>query len=57
MAGNGPRGGATFYSDVRVPDLARIGGVDEGWNVMKVALVYERGFGSATSLEQTPAPS
>jgi alkylation response protein AidB-like acyl-CoA dehydrogenase len=38
-----------------VPDLARIGGVDAGWNVMKVALVYERGFGSATSLEQTLA--
>jgi alkylation response protein AidB-like acyl-CoA dehydrogenase len=38
-----------------VPDRARIGGVDEGWSVMKVALVYERGFGSSTSLEQTLA--
>jgi hypothetical protein len=46
---------ATFYADVRVPDSARIGGVDDGWNVMKVALVYERGFGSAASLEQTLA--
>jgi alkylation response protein AidB-like acyl-CoA dehydrogenase len=46
---------ATFYADVRVPDSARIGGADEGWNVMKVALVYERGFGSAASLEQTLA--
>ncbi|MGA2831269.1 MAG: acyl-CoA dehydrogenase family protein [Streptosporangiaceae bacterium] len=46
---------ATFYAGVRVPDRARIGGVDEGWSVMKVALVYERGFGSSTSLEQTLA--
>jgi alkylation response protein AidB-like acyl-CoA dehydrogenase len=46
---------ATFYSGVAVPDSARIGGVDEGWNVMKVALVYERGFGSAASLQQTLA--
>jgi 3-oxocholest-4-en-26-oyl-CoA dehydrogenase alpha subunit len=46
---------ATFYADVRVPDSARLGGAGEGWNVMKVALVYERGFGSAASLEQTLA--
>jgi len=46
---------ATFYADVRVPDSARIGGVDEGWSVMKVALVYERGFGSAASMELTLA--
>jgi alkylation response protein AidB-like acyl-CoA dehydrogenase len=44
---------ATFYSDVRVPDSARIGDVDAGWSVMKVALVYERGVGGAASLEQT----
>ena len=44
---------ATFYSDVLVPDSARIGGVDAGWPVMKVALVYERGVGGAASLEQT----
>jgi 3-oxocholest-4-en-26-oyl-CoA dehydrogenase alpha subunit len=46
---------ATFYAGVRVPDSARIGGVDEGWSVMKVALVYERGFGSAASMEVTLA--
>jgi alkylation response protein AidB-like acyl-CoA dehydrogenase len=46
---------ATFYADVRVPDSARLGGAGEGWSVMKVALVYERGFGSAASLEQTLA--
>jgi hypothetical protein len=41
----GQRTNATFYSDVRVPDAMRIGGVDEGWRVMRVALVYERGGG------------
>ena len=46
---------ATFYMDVRVPDSARIGGVDTGWSVMKVALVYERGVGGASSLELTLA--
>jgi alkylation response protein AidB-like acyl-CoA dehydrogenase len=44
---------ATFYDGVRVPDSARVGGADEGWGVMKVALVYERGFGAMASLEQT----
>jgi alkylation response protein AidB-like acyl-CoA dehydrogenase len=44
---------ATFYAGVRVPDSARIGGVDQGWSVMKVALVYERGVGSPGSLELT----
>jgi alkylation response protein AidB-like acyl-CoA dehydrogenase len=38
-----------------VTDSARIGGVDQGWDVMKVALVYERGVGGAASLEQTLA--
>ena len=46
---------ATFYADVRVPDVARIGAVDAGWGVMKVALVYERGVGSTASMEQTLA--
>jgi alkylation response protein AidB-like acyl-CoA dehydrogenase len=41
----GQRTNATFYSDLRVPDAARIGGIDEGWRVMRVALVYERGGG------------
>jgi alkylation response protein AidB-like acyl-CoA dehydrogenase len=38
----GQRTNATFYSDVRVPDSARIGPVDGGWGVMHVALVFER---------------
>jgi alkylation response protein AidB-like acyl-CoA dehydrogenase len=45
----GQRTNATFYSDVRIPDSMRIGGVDEGWRVMRVALVYERGGGRSLS--------
>jgi alkylation response protein AidB-like acyl-CoA dehydrogenase len=50
----GQRTNFTFYTDLRVSDSARIGGVDEGWSVMRVALVHERGgntlrgVGSAT---------
>jgi 3-oxocholest-4-en-26-oyl-CoA dehydrogenase alpha subunit len=29
---------------VRVPDECRIGDIDGGWGVMRVALVYERGL-------------
>ncbi len=39
----GQRTNTTFYTDVRVPDRARIGAVDDGWGVMRVALVHERG--------------
>ncbi len=45
----GQRTNATFYSDVRVPDSLRIGGVDEGWRVMRVALVYERSGGRTSA--------
>ena len=38
----GQQSNATFYTGVRVPDAARIGGVDEGWSVMHVALTFER---------------
>jgi hypothetical protein len=41
----GQRTNATFYTDVRVPDSARIGPVDGGWGVMHVALVFERSGG------------
>jgi alkylation response protein AidB-like acyl-CoA dehydrogenase len=41
----------TFYSDVRIPDSARIGEVNEGWSVMGLALVYERGVGNPTAFE------
>jgi alkylation response protein AidB-like acyl-CoA dehydrogenase len=39
----GERTNATFYSDVRVGDHFRIGEVDGGWQVMTVALTFERG--------------
>ena len=38
----GERTNITFYSEVRVPDAARVGEVDAGWTVMHAALVYER---------------
>jgi alkylation response protein AidB-like acyl-CoA dehydrogenase len=51
----GQRTNATFYTDVRVPDSARIGGINEGWGVMRVALVYERGAASPMASESTLA--
>lgn len=38
----GERTNVTFYDEVRVPDSARVGEVDGGWDVMKVALAHER---------------
>ncbi len=49
------RTNTTFYTGVRVPDFARIGGVDQGWGVMRVALVFERGAGMPRSAEETLA--
>ncbi|KPM52052.1 acyl-CoA dehydrogenase [Frankia sp. R43] len=41
-----------FYDDVIVPDSCRVGGVDEGWQVMAVGLSLERGvMGSTATLE------
>ena len=41
----------TFYTDVRVPDTARVGDVDGGWEVILASLAFERGsaFGAASS--------
>ncbi len=39
----GERTNATFYTGVRVPDAFRVGEVDGGWDVMTVALTFERG--------------
>jgi alkylation response protein AidB-like acyl-CoA dehydrogenase len=39
----GDRTNITFYSDVRLGDEWRLGEVDGGWQVMMVALAYERG--------------
>jgi alkylation response protein AidB-like acyl-CoA dehydrogenase len=38
----GERTNITFYTEVRVPDTCRVGGIGEGWSVMHAALVYER---------------
>ena len=38
----GERTNATFYDDVFVPDSSLVGEVDGGWEVMKVALAFER---------------
>jgi alkylation response protein AidB-like acyl-CoA dehydrogenase len=51
----GQRTNATFYTDVRISDGARVGEVDGGWSVMHVALVYERGAASRSSKQQTLA--
>jgi alkylation response protein AidB-like acyl-CoA dehydrogenase len=42
----------TFYTDVRVPDTARVGEVDGGWDVMKVALSREQGGEGSTDLHE-----
>ncbi|MFV2173118.1 acyl-CoA dehydrogenase family protein [Actinomadura sp. LOL_016] len=47
---------ATFYSGIRVPGTALIGEVDQGWNVMRVALIYERGVSGPTSVDWSFAP-
>jgi len=44
---SGERTNITFYTDVKVPDSCRIGGVDEGWKVMTVSLQDEHSAGYA----------
>jgi alkylation response protein AidB-like acyl-CoA dehydrogenase len=39
----GDRTNVTFYSNVQVDDKWRVGEVDGGWDVMRIALTYERG--------------
>jgi hypothetical protein len=41
----GHRTNMTFYTDVRVPDSCRVGDVDGGWSVMRVALDFEHSSG------------
>jgi alkylation response protein AidB-like acyl-CoA dehydrogenase len=38
----GERTNVTFYTGVRVPDSCRVGAVDGAWDVMKIALAFER---------------
>jgi len=48
----GERTNATFYTDVRVPDAYRVGEVDGGWDVMTVALTFERGGFALTEADR-----
>ena len=45
---SGERTNISYYSDVRVPDAWRIGGVDEGWRVMTKSLQAEHSGGFAS---------
>jgi alkylation response protein AidB-like acyl-CoA dehydrogenase len=48
----GERTNATFYTGVRVPDAYRVGEVDGGWDVMTVALTFERGGFASTEADR-----
>jgi alkylation response protein AidB-like acyl-CoA dehydrogenase len=48
----GERTNATFYTGVRVPDEFRVGDVDGGWNVMTIALTFERGGFALTEADR-----
>ncbi|MGO8873035.1 MAG: acyl-CoA dehydrogenase family protein [Acidimicrobiales bacterium] len=49
---SGERTNITYYNDVRVSDAWRIGGVDEGWATMTVALTAEHGAGFAAPIDR-----
>ncbi|WP_436777405.1 acyl-CoA dehydrogenase family protein [Yinghuangia sp. YIM S09857] len=46
---SGKRTNITYYDDVRVPDAYRVGEVNGGWDVMLVALSFERGVAGGIS--------
>ena len=48
----GERTNATFYTDVVVSDDTRVGKVDGGWDVMNVALTFERAGGGGREGER-----
>jgi alkylation response protein AidB-like acyl-CoA dehydrogenase len=48
----GERTNVTFYTDVRVADSMRVGAVDGGWDVMRVALAFERGGAMGSELQR-----
>ncbi len=45
-----------FFDDVVIPDLYRIGEVNQGWAVTETLLVYERGAGHAPVGDHLPGP-
>jgi alkylation response protein AidB-like acyl-CoA dehydrogenase len=46
---SGKRTNITFYDGVRVPDRYRVGDIDGGWQVMLIALAFERGIAGGVS--------
>jgi alkylation response protein AidB-like acyl-CoA dehydrogenase len=44
---DGERTNITYYSDVRIPDKYRLGGVNDGWTVLSGPLAAEHGAGGA----------
>ncbi|TDC55273.1 acyl-CoA dehydrogenase [Actinomadura sp. KC345] len=49
---SGQRTNVTYYSDVRVGDEARVGGEGQGWEIVNVALAFERGGEFAAQLRR-----
>jgi alkylation response protein AidB-like acyl-CoA dehydrogenase len=48
----GERTNMTYYTDVHVPDSARVGEVGGGWSVVMLALAFERGGEFAAQLRR-----
>jgi alkylation response protein AidB-like acyl-CoA dehydrogenase len=48
----GERTNVTYYADVRVPDSCRVGELDGGWDVMTIALAFERSPAMVGQLER-----
>jgi alkylation response protein AidB-like acyl-CoA dehydrogenase len=48
----GQRTNVTYYSDVRVSDAERVGDVGQGWEIVNVALAFERGGEFAAQLRR-----
>ncbi|MFC0530026.1 acyl-CoA dehydrogenase family protein [Phytohabitans kaempferiae] len=49
---SGERTNLTFYSDVRVGDEARVGAEGQGWEIVSLALAFERGGEFAAQLRR-----
>ncbi|MFB4295120.1 acyl-CoA dehydrogenase family protein [Actinomadura sp. NTSP31] len=49
---SGQRTNVTYYSDVHVGDEARVGEVGQGWEIVNVALAFERGGEFAAQLRR-----
>lgn len=49
---SGERTNITYYSDVRVGDDARVGEVGQGWEIVSLALAFERGGEFAAQLRR-----